>query len=147
MTVEPGVVDANVLVYAINPDSPQHAAAHGLLQAAHEPSVSLYVTSQILCEFYSVITNRKRVASPTSPSDARLIISDLLAQPGVHVLPITGQAVARLMELLRRRSVTGSAVFDLQIAATMLASNIRRIYTFNDRDFMRFPELTVLSPP
>jgi len=56
MLPEPGILDANIFVYAINPDSPQHAASQALLDAARDPSVTLYVTSQILCEFYSVIT-------------------------------------------------------------------------------------------
>jgi toxin-antitoxin system PIN domain toxin len=146
MPIEPGVVDANILVYAINPDTPQHAASHALLEAARDPSVTLYVTPQILCEFYSVITSRKRVAVPTSPADAVVIISDLLAQPGLHVLPVPEQTVARLMVLLQRRPVTGSDVFDLQIVATMQANNIQRIYTFNTDDFQKFPELSVIAP-
>src|ERR1700677_3506314 len=111
MSVEPGVVDANVLVYAINPDTPQHAASYALLEAARDPAVILYVTSQVLCEFYPVLTNRKRVAVPTSPADAVVIISDLLAQPGLYVLPSPEQAVAGLLELLKRCTVTGSDVF------------------------------------
>jgi uncharacterized protein len=146
MPVEPGVIDANILVYAINPDSPQHAASHTLLEAARDSSVTLYVTSQILCEFYAVITNRKRVAAPTSPADAVVIISDLLAQPGLHVLPAPEQTVARLMGLLQRRPVTGSDVFDLQIVATMQANSVQRIYTFNTADFQKFPELAVITP-
>ena len=51
MPVEPGVVDANILVYAVNSVAPQHAASRALLEAALDPAVSLYVTSQILCEF------------------------------------------------------------------------------------------------
>jgi len=146
MSAEPGVVDANILVYAVNPDAPQHAAAYALLEAARDPAVTLYVTSQILCEFYSVITNRKRVAVPTSPADAVVIISDFLAQPGLYVLPAPEKAVAGLLELLKRSAVTGSDVFDLQIVATMQANNIQRIYTFNAADFQRFSELAVITP-
>jgi len=47
---------------------------------------------------------------------------------------------------LRRRPVTGGAVFDLQIVATMQAYGIDRIYTFNTSDFDVFPELTVVTP-
>jgi len=57
MSVEPGVLDANILVYAVNADAPQHNAARALLDAASDASITLYVTSQLLCEFYSVITN------------------------------------------------------------------------------------------
>lgn len=57
MSVEPGVVDANVLVYAVNADAPQHSVSRAFLENASDPANALYVTSQILCEFYSVVTN------------------------------------------------------------------------------------------
>src|SRR5208283_4039755 len=49
-SVEPGVLDANVFAYAINADAAQHVAARTLVEGARDPSTSLYVTSQILCE-------------------------------------------------------------------------------------------------
>jgi toxin-antitoxin system PIN domain toxin len=146
MSVEPGVVDANILVYAVNSAAPQHTASRALLEAALDPAVSLYVTSQILCEFYSLITNRKRVPMAWSSAEAVHLISELLASPGIKVLPTPVQAITGLLELLERSAVTGSDVFDLQIVATMQANNIWRIYTFNASDFEIFPELTVCTP-
>lgn len=145
MPVEPGIVDANVLVYAVNSAALQHAASRALLEAALDPAVSLYVTSQILCEFYSLITNPKRTAMAWSSAEAVQLISELLAS-GLKVLPTPAQAVAGLLELLKRSAVTGSDVFDLQIVATMQANNIQRIYTFNAADFQKFPELAVVIP-
>jgi uncharacterized protein len=144
MSVEPGIVDANVLVYAMDADAPQHAASRALLQAARDPSTTLYVTSQVLCEFYSVVTNARRVPNPRSPADAIGAISGLLAF--LHVLPIPASAVEGWLDLLRRRPVTGGDVFDLQLVATMLANDLQRIYTFNTKDFELFPELAVVIP-
>ncbi len=146
MPVEPGVVDANILVYAVNSVAPQHAASRALLEAAFDPAVSLYVTSQILCEFYSLITNPKRTARAWSSADAVQTISELLESPGLKILPTPAQAVPRLMELLKRHPATGGDVFDLQIIATMLANGIQRIYTCNAKDFLKFPELEVVTP-
>ncbi|MHB8655432.1 MAG: type II toxin-antitoxin system VapC family toxin [Terriglobia bacterium] len=146
MSVEPGVLDANVLAYAVNADAPQHAASRALLEAANDPTITLYVTSQILCEFYSLITNARRVAVPSSPTEALSIISAMLALPGLHVLPTPARAVAGWMELLRRRPVIGGDVFDLQIVATMQANGVQRIYTFNVNDFDVFSELAVVTP-
>ena len=56
MPVEPGVIDANILVYAADTGAAQHAVSDGLLKTAQNPSTVLYLTSQILCEFYSVVT-------------------------------------------------------------------------------------------
>ena len=144
MSVEPGIVDANVLVYAMDADAPQHAASRALLDAGRDASTTLYVTSQVLCEFYSIVTNARRVPNPRSPADAIGAISDLLAF--LHVLPIPVSAVEGWLDLLWRRPVTGGDVFDLQLVATMLANDVSRIYTFNAKDFEPFPELTVVTP-
>jgi len=145
-SVEPGVLDANVLAYAINADAPQHAPAGNLLEAARNPSTSLYVTSQILCEFYSIITNVRRFPKAVSAAEAVRILSTILALPGLHILPMPSQVVAGWIHLLGRHAVEGAGVFDLQIIATMLASGVQRIYTFNPGDFQVFPELTVVAP-
>jgi predicted nucleic acid-binding protein len=75
MPVEPGVIDTNILVYAVNADSQQHAASRALLEAARDPATTLYVTSQILCEFYSVVTNPRRISVTALPAEALQFIS------------------------------------------------------------------------
>jgi predicted nucleic acid-binding protein len=125
-------------------DAPQHAASRALLDAARDSSTTLYVTSQILCEFYSIVTNARRVPKPRSAAAAVAAIVGLLAF--LHVLPTPARTVEGCLDLLRRRPVTGGAVFDLQIVATMLANGIDRIYTFNTGDFEVFPELAAVTP-
>jgi hypothetical protein len=80
MSVEPGIVDTNILVYALDADAPQHAAARALLEAARaDAPATLFVTSQILCEFYSIVTNPRRVPKPRTAAEAIVAISSLLA--------------------------------------------------------------------
>ncbi|MGC9950020.1 MAG: TA system VapC family ribonuclease toxin [Bryobacteraceae bacterium] len=147
MSIEPGALDANVLVYAVQAGAPQHASSRALIEAARDPATTLYLTSQSLCEFCSIVTNSRRVAAPRSPADALQAISALLALPGIRLLAIRANAVTGWMALLQRRPVTGGDVFDLQLVATMQAHNIQRIYTYNSKDFEVFPELTVIAPP
>ena len=117
MSVEPGIVDTNVLVYALDADAPQHVAARTLLETARDGSTTLYVTSQILCEFYSIVTNGRRVAKPRTSAEALSALSDLLTF--LQVLPIPATAVESWMKLLPARAVTGGDIFDLQIVGTM----------------------------
>jgi len=144
MSVEPGIVDSNILVYALDADGPHHAASRALLDTARAEAATLYVTSQILCEFYSIVTNPRRVPKPCSAMEAVAVISDLLTY--MQVLPAPSRSVDGWLDLLRRRPVTGGEVFDLQIVATMLANDVQRIYTFNTADFSVFPELAVVTP-
>jgi predicted nucleic acid-binding protein len=146
ISVEPGLVDTNVIVYSINADAPDHASSRALLEAARIPSTELYVSSQIICELYSVITSARRVAAPCSPREALQVLSAILTLPGIRVLPIPAEALTALLEILRVHPLTGGDVFDAQIVATMKANNIQRIYTFNAEDFEVFPELSVVVP-
>jgi predicted nucleic acid-binding protein len=146
MPVEPGAVDANVLVYAMDVDATQHAASRALVEAARNPAITLLVISQILCEFYSIVTNPRRVTVARTPEEALDVIGVFLALPGMRVLPMPAGTVSRWMDLVRRHPVKGGEVFDLQLVATLQANNIDRIYTFNKGDFEAFPELHVLTP-
>ena len=118
MSVEPGLLDANILMYAVDSSATQHPACRALLDTARDPGARLYVNSQILCEFYSVITNPRRVAAPRKPAEARDAIVALLSLPGIQVLSAPARIVAGWLELLRHRSVTGGDIFDLQIVGT-----------------------------
>jgi uncharacterized protein len=120
MPVEPGLVDTNVLVYALDADAAQHASSRALLEAGRAGSVTLYVTSQIICEFYSVVTNPRRVAKPRSYADALAAISSLLGF--LRVLPVPAHTVEELIRLVRRQPVTGGDIFDLQILRTQVRS-------------------------
>ena len=102
------------------------------------------MTSQILCEFYAIVTNARRVLKPRSSSDALAAISNMLGF--LRVLPVPVTTIDEVMSLLRRRPVTGGEIFDLQIVATMKLNGISRIYTFNTGDFKPFSEIEPLTP-
>lgn len=141
---EPGLIDANVLVYALDAQSQYHLDSRSLLDSSFSGDVLLYVTSQVMCEFYSIVTNAKRVTNPCSPAEAAGVISGLLTF--LVVLPVPTGTVAGWLNLLTRREVKGPEIFDLQLAAVMLANGVRRIYTYNGHDFEPFPELVVVRP-
>jgi predicted nucleic acid-binding protein len=137
-------LDANVLVYAFDTNAPQHLASRSFLDAGRTGTTTLYVTSQVLCEFCSIVTNPRRVFKPRAVADAIAAITDLISF--LHVLPIPARTVEGWLDLLRSRPATGGAVFDLQLAAAMLANGVQRIYTYNTSDFESFKELAVVEP-
>jgi uncharacterized protein len=146
MSVEPALVDTNILVYATMSDSPHHAAASALMEQAQSADANLFVASQSLVEFYSVVTNRRRVTLPLSADRAIEAIECMLQLAGLVLLPYPQDVVTRWCELLRQKPVVGAEVFDVQLVATMLAHGIRRLYTLNVADFRQFSILEVLVP-
>ena len=140
------LVDANVLVYGFYDQAEHYPDCSRLLERAQDGDIALCVVPQVLTEFYAVITDGRRVTDPFEPGDALDAIDQVVAMPGMMLLPTPVDLVARWTSLARQHPVTRGAIFDLQLVAAMLGNEVRRIYTFDIGDFERFSELEVLSP-
>ena len=143
---DPRLLDTNVLVYALDGSSPHHAASRAVLDQAQSSDANLCVTPQTLAEFFSLVTNPKRVSSPKLPEDALAAIESIVALPGLEVLPVPIDVVTRWVELCRQHPVKGAEIYDLQIVAVMLANGVQRICTFDKADFTPFSEIVVEVP-
>ena len=146
MSAELALLDSNVLVYAYYEESQHHTAALGLLNQAQDGLIALCLVPQVLAEFYAVVTDSRRVTDAYRPDEALDVIDEILAMPGLRLLPLPADVVTRWTGLVRQHPVTGGAVFDAQLAATMLGNGIATIYTFDRSHFERYEELEVLTP-
>ena len=146
MSADRVAVDANILVYSVYRDTPQHAASRAWLERAARGEETICLTSQVLAEFFAIVTNPKRVSDPRTPDDAVTAIEAVLALPGATLLPVTPQVTSGWIEMVRLRPVRGGAVFDLQLIATLAANGVDRICTFNRADFEGFPGLEIVTP-
>ena len=146
MSAKAAVLDTNILVYALFSDSPHHIVSRRLLDQAASEKAELFLASQSLAEFYAVVTNPRRVRSPKSANEAISVIAQIMELPGLTLLPQPIDVVVRWCELLKTNPVTGGDVFDVQLIATMLASGIHRIYTFNISDFRKFNAIEAVVP-
>ncbi len=146
MSGERSLIDANVLVYALYANAEQHTACRNLLGTATHSDAGLCVTSQVLAEFFSIVTNPKRVSDPRLPEEAIQAVEAILSLPGISVLSTPPDTPARWLELLRSHPVRGPAVYDVHLVATMQANDVRRIYTYNGADFAVFSDLEVVLP-
>jgi predicted nucleic acid-binding protein len=135
------LVDTNILVYSASPAATQYRSSRALLESG---APGLCVAPQVLAEFYSVVTNPRRVTVPFTPAEACAFI--LEAVRVLTILPVPPRIVERWARLAQQYGVTGSDIFDLQLLATMLENGVQRIYTFNRVDFERFPGVLVLTP-
>lgn len=142
----PLLLDTNVLVYAMDAAAPQHIPSRSILELAHSLDAGMCVVPQSLAEFYSLVTNPKRVATPLSPADALSAVESIAAFPGLKILPVPFDVVLRWIELCRSHPVKGARIYDLQIVAVMLANGVKRICTYDEADFAPFTEIKVEVP-
>ena len=137
------VLDTNVLVYAMNSAAPQHAAARRLHDRALAGEVRACLTTQILFEYFAAVTHEGQVTRLLSPADA---LADLDAlRSAFELLPAPADIDQRVVGLLRQTGFSGRRVFDVQIAATMLANDVRSIATYDAR-FATIPGVVVVEP-
>ena len=81
----PGLVDANLLLYAANSVADEHAAAAGFLHAAGTSPDSWYLTEGILYEFLRVATHPKVFPRPLSGQQAMEFLKPFLTVPAFSI--------------------------------------------------------------
>lgn len=135
-------LDTNVLVYAFFSDSPFHGPAKAAVDALAESPAPWAIPWPCVHEFYAVTTNPKIFTDAALPTRARAQLDAWLASPSLLLLGETANHWRTLAALLERADIAGPAVHDARIAAICLDNGVTELLTL-DRDFARFPQLTV----
>lgn len=140
------VFDTNVLVCALDGDSPFHEPCRTcVLQAREDPSPS-FLTWSICYEFLRVTTHPRVFVSPWTPHQAWAFLEALLESPGFDLLAATRRHAAVLARVVEELpDVRGNLFHDLHTAVLMREHGVSRICT-RDVDFHRFPFLSVIDP-
>lgn len=141
---EPCLFDTNILVYAHNFDSTLHHYALNKVKDVIEGRLKGVLAQQNLLEFYSIITDHKRVPNPLSPKEARELIKNYLHSPFEIIFPNkeTGEI---LLSLSQENNIKNGGIFDVYLAATCVSNNVKTILTSNIKDFKNLTVLRVID--
>jgi len=130
------IVDANVLLYAVNRQSVEHAAAHRWLTGALSGNEVVGLPWVSLLAFIRLSTSRRIFAAPLPPADAMTVVESWLAQPAAVTVEPTIRHSSVLRGLLVQAGTAGNLTTDAHIAALAIEHGAT-VVTF-DRDFERF---------
>ena len=140
------VFDTNVLVYAVDEDSPFHDVCRDLVSQARRNGSQSFVTWSICYEFLRVTTHANAPTSPWSLLSALHYLEGLLSSPGFQVLTATPSHARVLAQTASEHpDARGNLAHDLHTAVIMREHGVSRICT-RDSDFRRFPFLNVVDP-
>jgi uncharacterized protein len=131
------LVDANVLLYAVNRDAARHELARSWLDRALAGAASVGLAWVPLLAFVRLVTKEGLFPRPMSVVDAMRQVDEWLARPAAHVLHPGERHAGILAGLLADVGVGGNLVNDAHLAA--LAIEHRAEIVSFDRDFGRFP--------
>lgn len=138
------VIDLNLLLYAINRDSAQHAPARAWLErtlANREPVALPWV---VVLGFLRLATSARVFPEPLSAAAAAEVVDGWLAAPAVVVLSPGDEHWRILRGLLDESGTAGNLTTDAHLAALALEHGAELCST--DADFGRFRGLRWVNP-
>lgn len=138
-------IDTNLLVYAHRRDSRWHIPAVQTLEALATGRDAWAIPWPCVHEFYAIATHPRIYAPPSTSAQAIAQLRAWRESPSLTLLAEDEGYWTVLESLLERSRLTGPAIHDARIAALCLRHGAHELLTA-DRDFSRFPELTVRNP-
>ncbi len=140
------VVDTDILLYAADRDSPDHAPCRKRLDAWRRQSLPWHLTWGVVYEFLRVATHPNVFRKPLSVAEAWSFVEATLASPSISLLVATERHRQVADEVFSELpDIRGNLVFDAHTAILMREHGIKTIYT-RDTDFNRFPFVDVVDP-
>ena len=138
-------VDANVLLYASDEQSPRHGAARQLLSRVAAGPDLVYVFWPVVMAYLRISTHPGVFENPLEPAAALGNVRRLVSRPHVRT-PGERERFWQLFEdTVRDDVVRGNLVTDAHLVALMRESGVATIWTA-DRDFRRFAGITARDP-
>ena len=138
-------VDTNVLLRTTDVGDAAQPVAEAALIALRRSGESLSIFPQNLIEFWAVATR------PSANNGLGLSIAQAESQVNnlkamFVLLHDTPEIYSAWERIVIRYQVTGKQAHDARIVAAMKSHNLSHLLTFNDSDFKRFIEITVVNP-
>lgn len=130
------LVDANVLIYAVNRDAAQHQLATTWLRDELSSGRRVAIPSVSWLAFLRITTHPKLLAQPLTLDRAGALVSYWLALPNVVDPIVDDEHAHRVIALLKSSGTGGNLVNDAHLATLALHTG-SPVVTF-DRDFERF---------
>ncbi len=138
-------IDANVLVYSSDTDSPFHETAEALvLRLAAGPEL-VYLFWPVLMAYLRIATHPVIARTPLSSPDAVANMAALIDLPHVRTVGEQEAFWTHYGVVAGDVMPTGNLVPDAHLVALMRENEVRTIWT-HDRDFRKFTGIEVRDP-
>jgi uncharacterized protein len=138
-------VDTNILIYAHREDSEWHTVAAEKIISLAEGKSAWAIPWPCVHEFLAIATHPKIFSPPTPLSAAVAQVAAWQESPSLVLLSESADYWPVLQQTITTAKITGPQIHDARIAALCLQHGVRELWSA-DRDFNRFPKLSVKNP-
>lgn len=140
-------LDTNVLIPWLVRSAPRHDEARSFVDAElGRDGARIAIAPQVCWEFLYVVTDDRRFERPCSMEDARALVRAVWNARETERLPASVEVVPRVLDLLREHRLGRRRILDTALAASLEAGGVRRLATYNVRDYRCFDFLDPVSP-
>lgn len=140
-------LDTNVLIPWLVSSAPRHEEARAVVLAEIERDGGrIALAPQVCWEFLHVVTDERRFERPCSMEEATALLRAVWNARETERLPSTAEVVPRVVELLREHRLGRKRIQDTALAASLEAAGVRRLATYNVKDYRCFGFLEPTSP-
>jgi len=138
------LVDANILLYAVDETSPFHERARDWMEETLNGSRRVGLPWASLTAFLRIVTNPRALADPLAPAEAWALVDAWLDAPTVWV-PTPGRGHREILgRLVGDLDLRANLIPDAVLAALCIEHGLEMVSA--DTDFARFTELTWHNP-
>ena len=138
------LVDANILLYSYDDQSPSHEPARHWLEAELSSGRSVRFALVTLLAFIRIASDRRVFSFPMRADEACRVVQSWFDLPAAGLLQPGPRTWMILEDLCRTGQAAGPLVMDAHLAA--LAIEHGATIATTDRDFARFPGVSILNP-
>jgi hypothetical protein len=138
------IVDANILLYAVNQDAPLHAKAKPWLEQALSGTEVIGFDWTVLLAFLRLSTRTSVFPKPLQLDEAFDVIDSWLARPCASIVHPGERHLAVMKALLDPMGTAGNLTSDAHLAATSIEHGAELCSC--DSDFSRFPGVRWVNP-
>ena len=137
--------DSNVLLYSLNEDCAEHAAAWRFVDSCKDRR-DFVISELVLAELYILLRNPLLVRSPLDSRGAVELVSQYREHPHWRLVEHGTPVMDVVWKDAAKPGFPRRAIFDARLARTLQEHGVREFATRNVKDFERFGFERVFNP-
>lgn len=138
------IIDANLLIYAVDATSPHHRTSRSWLDQRLNGSARVGLPWTSLGAFLRITSHPRIISEPLSAEEAWDRVEVWLSAEAAWVPPATERTAGILGRLMTAHGITGNLVPDAMLAALAIEHGLE--VATADTDFARFRDVRWVNP-
>lgn len=135
-------LDTSVMAYAFDEgETKKRRIAMEIVSSIFEKKIKGTLSNQILLELFLVLT--RKMKPPLTKEMASDIVKELIRSDGWKKVNYTYKTVHDALDIVEFHNVS---LTDAIIARTAIENKVTKIFTENEREFSRIPNIKVVNP-